>query len=100
MTSPAATLCLSQIPKMSAASEFAACFDNDRRRTVLRAVFDAYHADISPERVVFDTNRAWTGKLAFLADLYANKRVICCVRSVGWHRHPRKGPRGGPVIIC
>ena len=84
ITSPAATLCLSLIPKMSAASEFAAFFDNDRRRHVLRAVFEAYHGNVSSDRVLFDTNRVWAGKAGLLADLYPNMRMICCVRSIGW----------------
>ena len=84
MTSPAASLCLALIPKMSAASEFGTFFDNERRRTVLRAVFEAYHANAPADGVIFDTNRVWSGKAALLADLYPDMRIICCVRTVGW----------------
>jgi sulfotransferase len=84
MSSPVAALCLPLIPKMSASGEFAAFFTNDRRRQMLRAVFDAYHADAPPDGVIFDTNRVWTGKAALLADLYPASRIICCVREIGW----------------
>ena len=83
MTSPLAALCASTHQKM-AGGEFSAFFDEDRRRRMLRALFDAYYHDAPPEVTVFDTNRSWTGRAALLADLYPRSRIICCVRDVGW----------------
>jgi sulfotransferase len=84
MTSPTFSLVNALLPKMSEGKEFAVFFDDERRRTILRGVFDAYYAGVAPGQVVFDTNRIWTGKAALLADLYPEARIICCVREVGW----------------
>jgi sulfotransferase len=97
MTSPVASLVGALMPKMSGANEFAVFFDDARRRTVLRSVFDGYYADVPVGHVVFDTNRTWTGRAALLAELYPSSRIICCVREVGWiidsiERMLRKNP--------
>ena len=39
---------------------------------------------VSNLSIVFDTNRAWTGRVAVLADLFPASRIICCVRDIGW----------------
>src|SRR5215469_14147188 len=82
MSSPVASLVGALMPKMSSASEFAVFFDDARRRTILRAVFDGYYAELPPGHVVFDTNRTWTGRIAMLADLFPEARIICCVREI------------------
>jgi sulfotransferase len=84
MTSPVFSMVNALLPKMSEGREFAVFFDDQRRRTILRGVFDAYYANCAPEHVVFDTNRIWTGKVALLSDLYPEARIICCVREIGW----------------
>ena len=70
VTSPVAMLCGTLLQNMSSASEFASFFDDDRRRAIIRAIFDAYYSRVPPGSVVFDTNRTWTGKTALLADLF------------------------------
>jgi len=97
VTSPVASLVTPMLHNMSGASEFAPFFNDERRRAILRGVFSSYYADIPPERVVFDTNRTWAGKLAVLHELYPRAKVICCVRDVGWiidsfERMLRKNP--------
>ena len=97
MTSPVVSLVSTLMPKMSGGSEFAPFFDDNRRRTILRGVFDTYYAHAQPDQVVFDTNRTWTAKAALLNDLYPQARIICCVREVGWiidsvERMLRKNP--------
>jgi sulfotransferase len=97
MTSPVASLIGVLMPKMAGASEFAVFFDDEKRRNVLRGVFDSYYADVPAGHVVFDTNRTWTGRASLLADLYPHARIICCVREVGWiidsiERMLRKNP--------
>lgn len=72
-------------------------FNDERRRAILRGVFDSYYVDVAAGHVVFDTNRTWTGKLSLLNDLYPQARVICCVREIGWiidsvERMLRKNP--------
>ena len=82
MTSPVLGLCLSLIEQMSAPSQFEPFFDNARRLAMLRGVFQSYYAD-NPG-VVFDTNRVWTSRVALLAELFPQCRIICCVRDIGW----------------
>jgi sulfotransferase len=83
VTSPVASLIGALQQSMSGGSEFAVFFSDERRRTMLKAIFNSYYADIPAEHVVFDTNRAWTGKLPLLHDLYPRSRIICCVRDIG-----------------
>jgi sulfotransferase len=97
VTSPVFMLCGALVEKMSGAGEFAPFFTDDRRQALLRGVVDAYYAHVGAGQVVFDTNRLWTGKTAFLKDLYPQARIICCVREVGWiidslERMLRKNP--------
>jgi sulfotransferase len=97
MTSPLVSLVAALQPKMSGASEFSMFFNDDRRRTLLRGLFDSYYAAVPTEHVIFDTNRTWTGRVSLLAELYPNARIICCVREVGWiidsiERMLRKNP--------
>jgi len=83
MSSPVAMLCGALHQKMCD-SEFSMFFDDARRASMLRGVFDQYYADSGMGGVVFDTNRTWTGRLPLLGELYPRSRVICCVREVGW----------------
>lgn len=87
MTSPVATLVGAIQPKMTG-GEFGVFFDDKKRALVLKAIFEAYHADriatLASSPVIFDTNRSWTGRMALLADLYPQAKIICCVRSIAW----------------
>ena len=83
IVSPIASLCDLLTREMSGSSEFVTLFDNERRQAILRGIFDAYYAD-AKEQIVFDTNRAWTGKTGWLGALFPDARIICCVRDVGW----------------
>jgi sulfotransferase len=72
------------LEQMNPGREFADFFDTNRRRALLRGIFEACYADAGPEDVVFDTNRMWTGQTALLRELYPQVRIICCVREIGW----------------
>lgn len=71
-----------------ASGEFEVFFDDAKRATMLRSVFETYHTrssvDSQIDRVVFDTNRTWTGRAALLGEMYPTSRIICCVRDAGW----------------
>lgn len=84
MTSPVGGLFTAMLAATSARTEGAVFLDDDKRRRLLRAVFDAYYADVHPQQVVFDTNRMWTTKLPTLSALFPDARVICCVRNPAW----------------
>ncbi|MFM0598154.1 sulfotransferase family protein [Paraburkholderia dilworthii] len=83
MTSPVASLSGAMHKKMCG-GEFGVFFDDARRGTMLRGVFDSYYAEVQPEHVVFDTNRTWTGRAALIGQLYPQSRIVCCVREIGW----------------
>ena len=84
VTSPVAMLCGNLLHSMSGGGEFASFFTDERRRAIVRGVFDSFYADVPEDRVVFDTNRTWTARLPLLTQLYPAARVICCVREVAW----------------
>ena len=84
VTSPIASLYNALLPRMSGGSEFSAFFDNDRRRRILKAVFDGYYGEETSGQVIFDTNRTWTSKMSLLQAVFQGSRLICCVREVGW----------------
>jgi sulfotransferase len=94
MTSPVAVLAATLQGRMSG-GEFSSFFDDERRRNVLRGLFESYyanHQDIirtgstplnSGEQIIFDTNRSWTGRLPLIKQLYPQAKIICCVREIG-----------------
>jgi len=57
--------------------------DGDRRKSILRAMFNAYYENVEPP-TVFDTNRSWTAKTSLLKTLYPQTKIICCVRDLPW----------------
>ena len=57
--------------------------DEDRRKHILKSIFNAYYDAVEPS-TVFDTNRAWTAKTALLKQLYPDTKIICCVRDLPW----------------
>lgn len=84
VSSPVAMLCGNLLHAMSGANEFAPFFTDERRRTILRGLFESYYADAPAETVVFDSNRAWAARTALLDELYPDARIVCCVRDVSW----------------
>ncbi|MCD2514912.1 sulfotransferase [Massilia sp. G4R7] len=83
MTSPVGSLCTAVLGQVSAGSEFAPVVGADKRRALVRGLFDTYYADIDRE-VVFDTNRGWCARMPMLHDLFPGAKVIACVRNVAW----------------
>lgn len=84
MTSPVGSLFSAMIGAMSQRNESAVFIDDEQRRRLSRACFDAYYAEISPQQMIFDTNRLWTTKLPALTELFPDSLVICCVRNPAW----------------
>lgn len=82
VTSPVAMLCSNLLHSMSGATEFASFFSDGRRRAVIRGIFQSYYETVPDDRVIFDTNRSWTGRLPLLAEVFPRARIICCVREV------------------
>jgi len=84
MTSPVGSLFNAMLTATSARNEAVVFIDDERRKHLLHAVFDAYYADVHPTQLVFDTNRMWTTKLPALVQLFPAAKVICCVRNPAW----------------
>ena len=83
VVSPVYNLVIALLDQMNSASEFSAFFDEQRRLSLLRGLFEGCYGS-GDDRVAFDTNRMWTGKTELLRALYPNLKIICCVREVGW----------------
>ena len=84
MTSPVGSMYMALETAMSRRNETAVFIDDAQRRAVLKGLFANYYETIHPEKVVFDTNRAWRTKLPALVQLFPAARIICCVRHIGW----------------
>ena len=84
MSSPVYALFRSMLHETSARNEGAVFIDDPIRKRLLTGVFDAYYAEATAETVIFDTNRGWTTKLPALVELFADAKVICCVRNPAW----------------
>jgi len=65
------------------ASESNHLIDEDRRKSLLRALFNAYYDAVEPP-TVFDTSRGWTAKTSLLKALFPQTKIICCVRDLFW----------------
>ena len=57
--------------------------DEDRRRHILKSIFNSFYEAVTPS-TVFDTSRGWTSKTSLLKDLYPQTKIICCVRDLPW----------------
>ena len=84
MSSPVASLVTALARTMSQENEGGVFIDDEQRARVLTASVAAFHADLGPDRLVFDTNRLWCAKLPMVAQLWPNARVIACVRNPAW----------------
>ncbi|AXV78700.1 MULTISPECIES: sulfotransferase family protein [Ralstonia solanacearum species complex] len=81
MSSPLARMTSSVLVEMT--GEDGPLVSPDKRRGVLRGLFDAYYAEESATReVIFDTNRGWGTRLPLLAELFGDVKMICMVRDV------------------
>lgn len=84
MTSPVGALFNALLRQMSQHNEFALFIQEAQRKAVLAGLFESYYRDIQAQKLVFDTNRLWCGKLPALAALFPQAKVIACVRDVAW----------------
>lgn len=97
MSSPVANLMNASLEQMGAGSEFATFFDEAKRKTMCRSLFEAYYQDKADKQVIFDTNRIWSARLHQLVELFDDFKIICCVRNPAWimdsfERIHRKNP--------
>ncbi len=83
MSSPVAGLVNSLLEQTGANSESYSFFDDDKRKRLCKAVFEAYYSEKS-NPTIFDTNRQWTARMHQLVELFDNFKIICCVRNPAW----------------
>lgn len=84
MSSPVASLVLGMQRQLSQDNEGAYFIDDNQREAILRGVFVGYYERLHREKVILDTNRAWSAKLPLLARLFPQAKMIACVRDIGW----------------
>ena len=84
MTSPVGALFMALQGAMSRRNEAAMFIDETRKRELLKGLFSNFYFSVHPQKLVFDTNRAWCSKLPTLVRLFPQSKVICCVRHVPW----------------
>jgi sulfotransferase len=84
MSSPVGALCQRLIAGMGPQSEFNSLITDTQRQNILHSVFDGYYKEIHPEKLVIDTNRLWCSKMAMIAQLFPEARVLVCVRELLW----------------
>ena len=82
ISSPVQSLVASTINVITG-SESNHLIDENRRKSILRSLFNAYYESVSP-KTVFDTNRSWTAKTSLIKELYPRTKIICCVRDLPW----------------
>lgn len=83
MSSPVAGLVNGALEQMGAGSESYSFFDEKKRKTICKALIDAYYVD-KDQPIIFDTNRHWTARLHQLVELVDDFKVVCCVRNPAW----------------
>jgi sulfotransferase len=83
MSGPLAGLFGALLGEMSARNEFSVFIDDTKRERILRGLFDSFYSDSSAD-LIFDTNRAWCGKMPAIARLFPDAKVIACVRELPW----------------
>ncbi|PTN00799.1 sulfotransferase [Rhodovulum imhoffii] len=80
MTSPVGSLTQHLLTLCSSNVELSSFFTSPARARLMRAVFSAYYAEKADDMVIFDTNRAWAGRIAEVLHIFPDARFIACVR--------------------
>jgi sulfotransferase len=84
MSSAVGSLFMALQGAMSRRNEAAVFIGEAQKRELLKGLFNNYYHAVHPQKLVFDTNRAWCSKLPTLGQLFPEAKVICCVRHVPW----------------
>jgi sulfotransferase len=84
MSSPVGSLFMALQGAMSRRNEAAVLINEAQKRELLKGLFNNYYYAVHPDKLVFDTNRAWCSKLSTLVKLFPSAKIICCVRHVPW----------------
>ena len=83
-SSPLAAMIRTMLPQMGAQSDYVSMFDDDKRRAILRGMFDGYYHAIHPIQTPLDTNGSWCAFLPIIADLFPQAKIIAMARDLAW----------------
>ena len=83
-SSPMASLVRAMLPMMGAQSDYTSMFNDDKRRAILRGMFDGYYHAIHPIQTPLDTNGSWCAFLPIIAELFPKAKIICMARELAW----------------
>lgn len=83
MSSPVCGFVSTLLEKASAKNEFSVFIDDEKRQRILTSIAESFYADTEAE-VIFDTSRAWCGRMSLIDAIYPNSKVIACVREMPW----------------
>ena len=70
------------INQTSAAVGMEAAVPIEKRRDIIRGIFDSFYSDAN--EVCFNTNRGWAADTSLLKDLFPDFKMIICVREIPW----------------
>lgn len=84
MSSPVAGFVKDLLEIMSARNEFSMFINDKQRHRIIRALIEQYYGPEYSTEVIFDTSRAWCGRMPLLQTLFPGSKVIACVRDVSW----------------
>ena len=54
---------------------------HDCKINVIKSIFDGYYSSVNGE-VCFNTNRAWTGQIEILKEIFPKSKILVCVRDI------------------
>lgn len=64
--------------------EWSTMSTDEQRAMAMRGAIEGYFHELGKDKVVIDTSRGWCAKMATIATLYPNAKVIACVREFSW----------------
>lgn len=83
MSSPLAGIITKMQEALSHGSEGNDQINNYQRHALLENIFSAFYLDNSRD-IIFDTSRAWAGKISLIKKLFPESKIVCCVRDIPW----------------
>jgi len=82
--SPLSSIVQAVQKSMSGATDSALFLSDSQRWRVLKAAMEAFYADVSEAKVVFDSSRLWPSCLPIIGELFPDALVLCCLRNPAW----------------
>lgn len=84
MSSPVMAMVTGIYNALGAQQEWTALTSDEQRASSMRGVVRGYYEKIGENKVVFDTSRGWCAKMATIATLFPEAKIIACVREFSW----------------